>query len=866
MAFPFRRSRTRTSAPVRRTLRASAQKITLDDKKRLTAEWNRRQEWQDEAWAYFDDVPEIKYAVWYEGNVMAKARFFVAWNNPDDPEADPIPISDPTAIAALGAELVAAAEAEWARLTGPLGGKSEIQRELNMNLEVAGEAYIVGIGGRDEVLDLLGNVKTPAVAESWDVRSVSEVDRQGDTVKIKSASDDQSPQTLDPKRDTIIRVWQRHPRWSMQPDCNMRGVLSECEALTLLSNEVKAEAKSRMSAGILTLPNELGTGADGSETEPDDGDEAQNDPLEEEIYSAVTDPIEDPSSAAAVAPLILRGPADYLKPDFVRLISFARDSSKELEPRIAARVDRIARGLNLPPEIVLGHQETTFTNAQQIEEDVYTKHFQPRCVLMADAFAIGFLLPQLLDPGESGLPRFKPEDVENVVVWFDPSDMVKQNDPLQSATEALNLDVISEESYRRYKGFSEDDAPDPTERLIRTVLHLRTFDPGVSTAILDLMGVELDIPEVLPGTATTSTDSAAGARRSRDAVLAALIARAGRENTPAGDDLYAAVARMLTDDGAKGLAGARRGRARPALTSARAERNVGYKLMEIDRDLRARLRAAADAAMSRVLERAGNRAKQKIASTAAGREWLSTATGTPAAEVCRSLPRALRAAMALADDDLVPAESWDQLEAQFLEWGANAQKQALKLVKKVVGMTEHSASELESRQFANLGEAWSWMRDSLHDLAVAGLYGPEPLAPTIGEFDPTAKVPTGLVRQALARAGGANGITIENGNPYVALQDGDTPLGGIATGTDIMDAATSDGALVEGYEWVYGPAFRAAPFEDHEALDGEVFSSFESDVLAGSPFGDFYYPGDHDGCVCDVAPVLLAPEDLGEGE
>lgn len=831
---------------VRRTLRASATKLKLDDKKALQKQWQRRQEWQDEAWAYFDDVPEIKYSVWYEGNVMAKARWFVGVRNPDDPEADPIPVTDPNS--GVDPVLAAAAVAELQRLSGPLGGISEIVRELNMNLEIAAECFLVGIGSRTMTVDGV-EVTTP---EEWDIKSVSEVEKQGDEVKIRSGPNDATPLVLNPDIDTIIRIWQRHPRWSMQPDCNMRGVLSECEGLVILSNLVKAEAKSRMSAGYFTLPNELGQGEVVDDADQEAGDEAQTDPLMEELYAGATDPVDDPSSAAAVAPTFIRGPMEALKADVLRHIPIGRDSTKDIEARIDARVQRIARGLNLPVEVVMGHQQTTFTNAQQIEEDIYTKHFQPRLVLVADSFTIGFLHPNLLDEVDLGgetRPTFSEEAVSQLVVWYDPVDMVKQADPLAAATEALNLDVIGEETYRRLKGFSEDDAPDPVDRLIRTVLHLRTFDPGVSTAILELMGLKLNIPDSLPGT-TSPSSAAAEITPEIESMLAAAVAakRSGQkiDTTALLHAVYPALAAAATP--------AKRARA----TSGR---RWGHDLMLIDRDLRTRVQTASSHTLNRILEKAGSRLRSKI--DASARRLVADVDHRHVAE---RLGRKLVAAAGFDDDDLIDPDAWDALEQEFLTWGRRAQEQAIAAVKQIVGLSEPAQQELEARQFANLGEAWAWMKDSLHDLAIGRLYGPDPLAPAIGEFDATSSVPTGLVRQAISRAGGASDLIATQGeNPYVVVTGEGAAPGGIATGELVMGALGDGGALVEAYEWVYGPAFRKTPFEDHEALDGEVFASFDSDVLtAGDWIGDFYFPGDHDGCCCDIAPTIVPPEDLND--
>lgn len=826
--------------------------MELRDRKIVGAQARKRQEWQDEAWSYFDDVPEIKYAVWFEGNVMSKCRFYVAVRDADDPDADPVPIEDAEGIPPAIAEQ---AQAELQRLKGPLGGKSEIARELNMNLEIAGECYIVGFGER-------AGPDGQILPEEWDVKSVSEVDQQGGRYRIKAEPGDMKPRILDPSQDTLIRIWQRHPRYSLLADCAMRGVLSDCEGALLAGNAIKAEAKSQMSAGVLLLSNNLRADSrrDVDEGGEDDG-EATDDDIGELLYDAATDPIQDPASAASVNPLILFGDPDDLKE--AKHISWARSISAELPARLELHVQRIARGLNLPVEVTLGHQQTTFSNAEQVSEDTYTQHFEPRCILIADALSIGFLQPNLLDVQGAG----QQEVIERIVVWFDPKGMLKPVDPITSSTEGISADLISSEAWRRVNGWSEDDAPKPEEQLMRLVLHLRTYDPGTTTALLELYGVPLDIPKSLPASGDTGSGSASTGKTAQAAALPGLTDRAGHaaanrvlelalERRRAGDDLD--VPALLSQVLAEQLAPAQLAIAAPAATAALPpavdiHRNVGYRLMTLDRNLRARLVTAGDAALDRALERAGGRLRSRALKSSALRPLT---VDVPSRRLARTLGETVVRAVA-TDAELIGDDAWATLEEQFMTWGGQAQQRAIDIVNDVVGFSTAERAQLQVRQSTSLAESWSWLREQLDALATARLYGPDPHAPDVGEFDPTSNVPTGLIRQALSRAGGATGLTEEGSSPYVVLDHGQPP-GGIGTGELMMSTITASDAEIDAYQWDYGDAYRATSFEPHLDLDGDIFSDFTSDLLASAgEFSDFYFPGDHNGCVCDIVPVIV---------
>lgn len=57
--------------------------------------------------------------------------------------------------------------------------------------------------------------------------------------------------------------------------------------------------------------------------------------------------------------------------------------------------------------------------------------------------------------------------------------------------------------------------------------------------------------------------------------------------------------------------------------------------------------------------------------------------------------------------------------------------------------------------------------------------------------------------------------------------------------------------------WDYTGAYRADPFPPHVRLDGTKAESWDDPVLTANGFpGGHYYPGDHDGCLCDYHVVL----------
>lgn len=767
-----------------------------------------RQEWQADAWDYYDAVPEVKHAARYVGNQLAKLRVYPAVPDPDDPSAPPIPVTDERS--GVPADVAALAVAELARLRSDLGGQPEVLRQLAINMEVAGEAYIVGRAARtQDVTDRqTGLVVQTTVPERWEVHSVSEVVEKDGHYAIRG-SEGGKAEPLGAE-DTIIRVWQRHPRWADTPDCALAGLLVECEALHTLSLLIIGDSNSKRNNGFLLVPNEITFGS-ANATDSEDAD-PDSDPVLDALAETMQGPIADPSSPSSVQPTLVRGPAEALA-QFRHVL--ATRPADTIDDKIEGRVKRLARGIDLPVEVVMGLEQTTFANAAQVDQDTFDDYLEPRSKLLCDALTFGFLTPQLEQSSAAA------EWAGRILVHFDPSGLITQPDPAATAADAHSRNTISDAAYRRATGWSDDDAPDPEEMLRRTGLNRGILTGDITLALLKLLGIpiELAVPAEVP------IDPATGEPQP--------IAASAMEAPPP------------------------RPHALTAGRTVKGRNTYGARLLGIDRDLRLTLTVAADAAMGRALERAGNRLRSKAGKLGVDRELLRHVGPLAVAAT-------LGPALVAAADDAPLEGAWAELERQFREWGAAAQAEALDVAAQAAaGFSTAERTALQLRQAADLDEAWTWMRGSLDSLAQARMFDPTP-GLALGEFDATMRVPTGLVRQAMARAGGATGLVTSGSDAWVALYPDGTPPGMIGTGELVGGALRDNGVGVEGYVWVYGPASRRHPFEPHMDLDGVTFVNFDDAVLANSgsfPTDAFYFPGDHAGCVCDYEPVIIPADE-----
>jgi len=804
---------------------AAAKVIDLSNRRLAQKQATPPEKWQKEAWAYFYEVPELGESLTYRGDQLAKLRLFVAVENPTDPKGDPVPVTDEAS--GVPAPVAAAASDELARLRGEFGGQAEVIRQLSVNIDVAGEAYLVGIGAHAEIQSISGVETEVEVPESWTIKSISEVVEQGGVYKIKRGPDDMDPIPLVAGRDDIMRLWLRDPQWSNRPHSPTRGLLGECRTLQVLTQQVLAQAMRSVSAGLFVVANELSFGPE-NPTAPDEDGAAEGDPLNQALNDILVRPIDNPSDPSTVQPGVLRGPAEFIGPDMLRRISFYdSDMDTVLEAKIEARVQRIARGINLPVEVVMGLQQTTFANAATIDRKEFDNYLRPSADVTMDNLTFAFLTPQLV-----ANPAVGPEWAERMFVWYDPSELISQPDKEKNAELAFDRYAISLASYRAAKGYGDDDAPDEVEMLIRAGLRRGLIGSDITEALLDLLGVPIEVDAAPEG----DGEAPAPDTDARSALLQLLTGSQPACTNGHTLDLPASAVRTV---------------------SAAGQRDYGRALMDLDRELRTALVVAANDAMSRALERAGNVLRSRALRT----DLRATLRNVPARQSFAHLGATL-VAQVMEDDD--PLEgAWDALGLLFAAWGGVTQERALDLASEASGgFSATERSVIEERQAEDLSNAWTWFAGALGVLALARLYDPDPAAPEVGEHDPMLRVPTGMVRQAIARAGGATGLSAtEVGGDFVTLADAGTrPAGGIGTGELLHTEMRDAGVQFKGYRWVYGPGLRRQNFQPHLSLDGQEFASYDSpEMVNGSgwpPFG-FYFPGDHFGCQCDSVPFLI---------
>ena len=478
----FTNSVPQSSYSTPRTLTAAAAQIKINDKGEFEQFRIRRSAgssaWQAEAWEYYDAIGEIKYAFNLVASVVSRIRIYAAVV--DDPSETPISVRQSELI---DDRLAAASERALARLNSAYGGQAGLLKDAALNLSVAGECYLVQMPAR------------PAynLPESWDIRSVDEVttDPKGGFNVIGRREQTATTQGGIDKNSKlgnnafVGRIWRSHPRYSDEADSSLRGLLDLCAELLLLNRTFRSTARSRLNAGALYLPDGLSVAAQADGDFPYDSEdgigpnftaEEAEDEFEEQLMDAMTTPIRDEESASAVVPLIIRGPAEL--GDKIKQFKFERSFDPMLAERSDRVLERIMQGLDVPKDVITGLANVKYSNAVQIDESLYKSHIEPLMLLIADALTVVYLRPYLVANG------FEESQVNKIVVWYDPSAIATRNDRATDADAGFDRMAISANSWRRAHGFSDADAPTPTELSIRLLQERGVFTPEFTEAML----------------------------------------------------------------------------------------------------------------------------------------------------------------------------------------------------------------------------------------------------------------------------------------------------------------------------------------------------------------------------------------------
>lgn len=528
-----------------RAFTAASRVLDPTDRGDVAAVKKRRAAWQAEAWNYYDELGEVKYGANFYGKALRKVRVFPAIRL--DPDEEPVPLDEVADVQGeplVGPEahgvrvpdnfdqLLASATDALTRLDeGAEGGIAALQARWVINRFVAGEAWLT-ITTRP---DLDG-------AEWVGVLSTDELVNADNRLYVK-LDPDWKPDQFIPLDGFLARYWTQHARWSERADSPLRGVLDVCETLWLMTAEVRGTAGSRLNNGILLFPDSMF--ADPAEADDvdlyDAGDgrtdsfDAGRSPTVEDLLTHFEAGIRDPRAASVVSPFVMTADPEDIAA--VKHLVLDRPHDAQAAKDRDDLLRRLANGVDLPVEVLLGVADVNHWTAWQIDRSTFSAHIEPAVLDWCEFLAAAYWRPALIAQGYD-LSTFP------LTLWYDDTALVQKPDQTDLAWGAHDRLIISDTAARRMVGIPDEAAPDPEEAARRNtpnVLPLDGDEPptGESTP---------QGPPPVPGEPAEPVTAAAPRVAQIGRVLAAIDSSLLARLTVAAD---AAVARALERAGAR---------------------------------------------------------------------------------------------------------------------------------------------------------------------------------------------------------------------------------------------------------------------------------------------------------------------------
>jgi len=426
-----------------RSLTASASSLNgineTEYQRRLGLPWQRR------ALSYIDLVPEVNYASRFYSRMLTKIRLYPGLL--DDNE-NVTRVTD-----GLPVELLS-------RIQDPGGGRGQLLASYGRLMFATGEGLVFGryLNTERERWQFIWNDELQVIVGANNM--VSEYQWRPSPreqwVTFYPEGDGREPTA------TAYRIWTPHPAMSAEADSPMRACLDIAEELIVLTSSVLSTAVSRRTNGIIVLPSELNP----NPVEPDGDEDPLNNIFLRDLTEHITAAIENPGSAEAAAPFLIEGAYDYLDRFKWMPLHDSQTDYMERELRKEA-IDRLAFGLDMPPETLKGVGGTNHWASLQVFNDMWASHGYSVAQQFANGLNQEYLRPAARDAGFAEWNR--------LTIIVDAAEVTTPPDRSQDADQAFDRGAITREGYRKLKNIPEDFAA--TEQDIEEWRAIKLRDP-----------------------------------------------------------------------------------------------------------------------------------------------------------------------------------------------------------------------------------------------------------------------------------------------------------------------------------------------------------------------------------------------------
>ncbi len=418
------------------------------------------QPWQDRALAIYDTQGECASPAQYQSRAMERIRYHPAiLNDQGIPEES----SDPKLLELFN------------RIRSPGGAPGDLS-ELAGNY--ARLQFVIGDGlltvteddDGEEQWEYLSPVELrllppPGNGEPQQYQRISAPGIPYETL-IEASDDD-----FEPLGDTarVWRLWRKDIKYSQWAFSTVKPVLGDYETLARLKLAIAAEASSRAAQrGIFYVPSELSFGP----ADPTQEENPDEDPLIAELQQAMARAIQNPGSAEAMAPFVMRGPGvlqtsggSVPMKDLLGWLPLGpQDRYSEIEA-IDQTLSLIAGSIDMPKELMTGVGDVNHWTVFFLGAEGFASHTGPTLNRFCGDIGAAYLRPAAIKAGVDNANR--------VTVGYDAARAVLHPDESGTALKAHSQLIVSDKYAREKIGAPETAAPPPAELKRRTEVLLK---------------------------------------------------------------------------------------------------------------------------------------------------------------------------------------------------------------------------------------------------------------------------------------------------------------------------------------------------------------------------------------------------------
>ena len=431
------------------------------------------------AWYYYSKIPELRYTARYISNALSLACLY-ACEIDSCGEKTKLPEDHPAS------QLVK-------NFAGGATGQASLLDRLGLHLTIVGDSVIIGP---------YDGAVLPPPFDQWRVYSTEEVSARSGDIYVKFPGN--AREVRIPDGAVAVRIWRPHPRLWWDAESPVKGSFSVLRELDLLDQHVHASAVSRLAgAGLLGIPDELDLPNGDMDIEGTEVDKFVA--MLTEIMGLA---IKNRESAAALVPIILRGPAEFI--DKIQHFDFSTAFSEQVPELRLGAIRRLALGMDVPPEVLLGSADSTSWSAWQTDESTLRVHLVPMLQLIADSLTDGWLRPALETIPMSDAQR---EQIQNIAICFDVSKLKIRQDISGDAQALYDRDIIDATALRQSLGYGPDSEPTKEELALQILLKLvNSNQPDLTAYAIDALRDEFGIKKLPKATsALTAGEAPVGA-------------------------------------------------------------------------------------------------------------------------------------------------------------------------------------------------------------------------------------------------------------------------------------------------------------------------------------------------------------------